>query len=97
MKKQMDLPLALRPKRRRKKKLMRPAAGAPQCQNFLRKRTLIDHHYVWLKATQCPHHGRLYTINGCRMIVCVCCARRILRKTNALMREIKNKKRKKEH
>lgn len=75
MRKQLQLRLEFHPRpRRRKLKLKRAAAGSPQCQNLLRKRGVAGNHYFWLPSEQCRHHGRLYSMNGFRMVLCVCCA-----------------------
>jgi hypothetical protein len=90
--KHLQFALTFRAGKRRLKKFRRPKAGAPQCQNYLRRRAKIRGHYVWLKSVQCAHHGWLYNVNGYKMVLCVCCARRLYAREGCKIKEIKGAK-----
>ncbi len=86
---QLRLNLQPRPARRREKKLRRAGLADPVCQNLLRRRGHVDQHYVWLPPTPCTHHGHTYSVNGYRMVLCVCCARRLIRETGCKIRKVR--------
>jgi hypothetical protein len=89
-KKQLSLDLGKLPtKRKSRKKFHRPRKGDPQCQNLLRKRIVVANKYVWLNNVECVHKGREYAVNGIRIVLCVCCARRLMRKSGCVPKETK--------
>jgi hypothetical protein len=79
-----------RPRHDKTPKLRRPLAGFPICLQMLRKRVVVDGKSVALPSQQCQHRGRVYEVNGLfRMTLCVCCARRLMKRTNCTLREWK--------
>lgn len=75
---QMLLPAA-RTRSARPRKFKRPTADCAVCDNLLRRREG--------PMERCTHKGRTYRINGLlTMVLCICCARRVLRAGNVRLR-----------
>lgn len=78
-------------------KLKPPTKDSPTCENMLGRRArCFDRKgngcYDRLPPEQCKHRGRSYKLNGLlAMVLCVCCARKIMRKANVRLREIRRK------
>lgn len=82
MPRQLRLPMEWGRQRRRRRKLRRPQRDGPRCQNMLQRRRREGGHYVKLPSEQCAHRGRRYMVNGFEMVLCVCCARKLVEKNH---------------
>ena len=84
-------------KARAPRKLKPPTKGSPTCENMLNRRLVVDDglggcSYDKLPPTQCTHRGRTYKLNGLlSMVLCICCARKIMRKANVTLRAARRK------
>lgn len=74
----------LRSRKPRPRKLLRPAADGPRCENMLRHRDRA--------ATQCEHKGRTYRVGLVTMTACICCMRKILKQANVTARLVRKTK-----
>jgi hypothetical protein len=84
-------------KSRGPRKLKPATKGCPRCENMLNRRLwLMDADgngcYGKLPPAQCTHKGRAYKLNGLlTMVLCICCARKIMRKANVTLRQVRSK------
>lgn len=84
-------------KSRGPRKLKPPTKGCPRCENMLNRRLVVDDgiggcSYDKLPPEQCKHRGRPYKLNGLlTMVLCICCARKIMRGTSITLRQVRTK------
>ncbi|HEV2709124.1 MAG TPA: hypothetical protein VGU67_02825 [Edaphobacter sp.] len=84
-------------KARGPRKLRPPTKDCPRCENMLNRRKSVDDGlgggtYAKLPPEQCAHKGRPYKLNGLlTMVLCICCARKIMRKSNITLRQVRRK------
>lgn len=96
------LPFPAQRKSRGPRKLKPATKDCPRCDNMLNLRVAWDdglggRGYDKLPPKQCKHKGRTYKINGLLTIVlCICCARKIMRKKPVTIRQVRTKEAKSE-
>jgi hypothetical protein len=85
-------------KARAPRKLKPPTKDSPRCENMLNRRAHWDDGlggpgcYDKLPPEQCNHKGRPYKLNGLlEMVLCICCAHKIMRKANVSLRQVRKK------